>query len=455
MSPFNLPATGVGSGVILTADGYILTNRHVVQNSQSLTVALSDGTEYPAEIVEIADDNDLALDQDRCDRTCPPRRSATRRRSKAGQTAIAIGSPLGTFTETVTKGIISALDRDITVQDETTGRPIHLHDLIQTDAAINPGNSGGPLLDVVGRAGRHQHRDRRQRRGSRLRDPDRGRRRPHRPGPRHRQLGRRPPAAAQRPSAGRQPRTRPRTSKRESHEAQGVPDPRARSSRGRRGVRRRWAASPPSAASTTYLTSAAAVGDVTDEVAATGDDRGDRAATASRSARRRTWSTTRPRRHAAAPRRGLVETDRRRARRPRHEGPAACRRPSTTRPQADDLTAAIANRAVRGAPARDRPGKPRRRQRHRRDPPGAARPLPGPVAARPGRGRPSTTSRRRSRRPRSSPRSTASSSRSTSRPVSMPRPATRSSSHAARSRSPPTSSRAISAAIERRASRRP
>ena len=69
---------------------------------------------------------------------------------KVGQTAIAIGSPLGTFTETVTKGIVSALDRSIQVQDEQTGRPVTLSGLIQTDAAINPGNSGGPLLNAAG-----------------------------------------------------------------------------------------------------------------------------------------------------------------------------------------------------------------------------------------------------------------------------------------------------------------
>jgi len=69
---------------------------------------------------------------------------------KVGQTAIAIGSPLGTYTETVTKGIISALDRTITVQDDQTGRPVTLNGLIQTDAAINPGNSGGPLLNAAG-----------------------------------------------------------------------------------------------------------------------------------------------------------------------------------------------------------------------------------------------------------------------------------------------------------------
>ena len=69
---------------------------------------------------------------------------------QVGQTAIAIGSPLGTYTETVTKGIVSGLGRTVTVQDETTGQPTTLEGLIQTDAAINPGNSGGPLLDAGG-----------------------------------------------------------------------------------------------------------------------------------------------------------------------------------------------------------------------------------------------------------------------------------------------------------------
>jgi serine protease Do len=149
MSMFNLPMTGVGSGIIITDDGYILTNRHVVAGSQSLSVALNDGTEYPAHIVKIADDNDLALIK--IDAT--GLKAATLGNSdgiQVGQTAIAIGSPLGTFTETVTKGIISATGRTITVQDEQTGQPVKLHDLLQTDAAINPGNSGGPLLDASG-----------------------------------------------------------------------------------------------------------------------------------------------------------------------------------------------------------------------------------------------------------------------------------------------------------------
>ena len=67
-----------------------------------------------------------------------------------GETAIAIGSPLGSYTETVTRGIISGLNRQITVTDQSTGRQSSLDGLIQTDAAINPGNSGGPLLDGAG-----------------------------------------------------------------------------------------------------------------------------------------------------------------------------------------------------------------------------------------------------------------------------------------------------------------
>ena len=162
-SPFQVPATGVGSGVILTAnytflnylvviltaDGYILTNNHVIQDSSSLTVMLQDGTQYPATVVKADPDHDLALIK--VDATgLTPARIGDSKKIQVGETAIAIGSPLGTFTETVTKGIVSALDRTITVQDESTGQPHTLNGLIQTDAAINPGNSGGPLLDDTG-----------------------------------------------------------------------------------------------------------------------------------------------------------------------------------------------------------------------------------------------------------------------------------------------------------------
>jgi serine protease Do len=135
--------------VVLTADGYILTNRHVVADSQSLTVEFSDGTELPARIVRISGDQDLALVK--VDATGLDAASIGSSTSlQVGQTAIAIGSPLGSYTETVTRGIVSGLDRTITVNDESTGRPKTMTGLIQTDAAINPGNSGGPLLDGAG-----------------------------------------------------------------------------------------------------------------------------------------------------------------------------------------------------------------------------------------------------------------------------------------------------------------
>jgi S1-C subfamily serine protease len=149
MSPFAVPATGVGSGVILTVNGYILTNKHVVEGSSALTVALSDGTEYAATLVKELPDNDLALIKIEATRLVPAKIGDSTS-LQAGETAIAIGSPLGTYTETVTRGIISATGRDITITDDQTGRPTQLHDLIQTDAAINPGNSGGPLLDASG-----------------------------------------------------------------------------------------------------------------------------------------------------------------------------------------------------------------------------------------------------------------------------------------------------------------
>jgi S1-C subfamily serine protease len=142
-------ATGIGSGIILTADGYVLTNRHVVEGSQSLTATLEDGSEYPATVVTVSDTQDLALVKVQATGLKP----ATIGNSASivvGQTAIAIGSPLGTYTETVTKGIISALNRTITVRDDQTGGPVTLKGLIQTDAAINAGNSGGPLLNSAG-----------------------------------------------------------------------------------------------------------------------------------------------------------------------------------------------------------------------------------------------------------------------------------------------------------------
>jgi len=146
---FNIPATGVGSGIIVSADGLILTNNHVVEGAQSLKVTLADGSDVSATVVKTDPTHDLAVI--RANKTgLTPATLGDSDQIKVGQTAIAIGSPLGEFTETVTKGIVSALDRSITVQDEQTGRPVQMSGLMQTDAAINPGNSGGPLLNAAG-----------------------------------------------------------------------------------------------------------------------------------------------------------------------------------------------------------------------------------------------------------------------------------------------------------------
>jgi len=148
-SPFGAPTGGIGSGVIITANGYILTNRHVVEGARTLSVQVQDGKSYKAELIEQSDTKDLALIK--IDATgLSPAKIGDSSKIQVGQTAIAIGSPLGTYTETVTKGIISGLGRSITVRDEITGRPVTMDDLIQTDAAINPGNSGGPLMDATG-----------------------------------------------------------------------------------------------------------------------------------------------------------------------------------------------------------------------------------------------------------------------------------------------------------------
>jgi S1-C subfamily serine protease len=148
-SPFGAPTSGVGSGVILSANGYILTNRHVVEGSSTLTVALASGETFPATLIEQSKTKDLALIKIDA-ANLPAARIGDPSAIKVGETAVAIGSPLGTYTETVTRGIVSGLGRTVTVQDELTGRPETLENLIQTDAAINPGNSGGPLLDAGG-----------------------------------------------------------------------------------------------------------------------------------------------------------------------------------------------------------------------------------------------------------------------------------------------------------------
>jgi S1-C subfamily serine protease len=148
-SPFSVPSTGVGSGVVVSSNGLILTNNHVIENAQQLTVTTADGQELNATVVKADPDHDLAVIR-ATGGTLTPATLGDSDSIKVGETVLAIGSPLGEFTETVTRGIVSALDRSITVGDQFTGRGEDLSDLIQTDAAINPGNSGGALINDSG-----------------------------------------------------------------------------------------------------------------------------------------------------------------------------------------------------------------------------------------------------------------------------------------------------------------
>jgi len=140
----DIPETGIGSGVIYDPNGWILTNRHVVQGSGGLIVELKDGTRYTGRTYGIDTLTDLAIVKiDAAGLAAAPVGDSDS--LKVGQLVIAIGSPLGTYSNTVTSGIVSAKGRSITVD---SGQ--RLNNLIQTDAAINPGNSGGPLLDAAG-----------------------------------------------------------------------------------------------------------------------------------------------------------------------------------------------------------------------------------------------------------------------------------------------------------------
>lgn len=133
----------VGSGVIYSADGWIVTNKHVVEDETSIVVRLKDGRDFTGTVYGVDTLTDLAVVK--IDAAGLP--TATLGRSggiKVGQTAIAIGSPLGVYTNSVTAGIVSALGRDITTESGS------INGLIQTDAAINPGNSGGALVDSSG-----------------------------------------------------------------------------------------------------------------------------------------------------------------------------------------------------------------------------------------------------------------------------------------------------------------
>lgn len=138
-----LQEQGSGSGIIISEDGYIVTNQHVIDGATEISVILNTGDEYVATLVGADSKSDLAVLK--IDKTGLP--AATLGNSselKVGELAVAIGNPLGQeFAGTVTSGVISALNRTMTVDNK-------VYNLIQTDAAINPGNSGGALVNKYG-----------------------------------------------------------------------------------------------------------------------------------------------------------------------------------------------------------------------------------------------------------------------------------------------------------------
>ncbi|MDO6460309.1 trypsin-like peptidase domain-containing protein [Granulosicoccaceae sp. 1_MG-2023] len=140
--PLSRVMTNQGSGVIISADGYILTNRHLIDGVDRISVVLTDGRHFPATLTGSDADTDLAVLKISSEQALPSIRLAADATPRVGDIVLAIGNPYG-FGQTVTMGIVSATGRqNVTDMD--------LQDFIQIDAAINPGNSGGALINPAG-----------------------------------------------------------------------------------------------------------------------------------------------------------------------------------------------------------------------------------------------------------------------------------------------------------------
>ena len=134
-----------GSGMIISKDGYVLTNNHVVSGAEKLTVMTTSGEEYDATVIGADEVNDVALLKIEGSEDFPTVSIGNSDNIEVGQQVCAIGNPLGELTNTLTVGYVSALDREIS--ESSTGTTINM---FQTDCAINSGNSGGPIFDMNG-----------------------------------------------------------------------------------------------------------------------------------------------------------------------------------------------------------------------------------------------------------------------------------------------------------------
>lgn len=134
--------SGAGSGVIISQDGYLITNHHVVSGATQISVRLSDGTEYEAAVIGSDSKTDVAVLKIEAE-GLPPAVVGDSDSLRVGEFVLAVGNPLGRLGGTVTDGIISALDRDVTVNNQSM-------QLLQMNAAVSPGNSGGGLFNARG-----------------------------------------------------------------------------------------------------------------------------------------------------------------------------------------------------------------------------------------------------------------------------------------------------------------
>ena len=140
-----------GTGIIVSADGYVLTNKHVIDSASSISVVLADGTKYSDVAVAAVDPlNDIAFLKVKDVSGLTPATLGDSKTIQAGQQVVAIGNALGVYQNTVTAGVVSGTGRSLTASDASGTMSERLSDMIQTDAAINSGNSGGPLINAAG-----------------------------------------------------------------------------------------------------------------------------------------------------------------------------------------------------------------------------------------------------------------------------------------------------------------